>query len=90
MDRGRQEFEQHGLKFDSDSGEVAWSPPPGQESDRETERRRLLCALDLLMGPTEPITTEELAEAIARGQTFGEMLAELGVFDPNGGTEHEQ
>ena len=86
----RSQFEQHGLKFDSDSGEVIWSPPPGEESDRAAERRHLLCAIDLLVGPIEPITAEELAEALARGQTFGEMLAELGVFDPNGGKEHEQ
>ena len=83
-------FKQHGLNFDSDSNEVRWTPPPGVSGDLKTERGSLLNAYDLLTGPTQPITAEELAEAIARGDTFGDMLAELGVFEPNGGEGHKQ
>jgi hypothetical protein len=82
-------FDQHSLHFNSDSGDVSWTPSAGEASDVAAERRCLLCALDQLMGPTEPITEAELAEAIARGQTFGDMLAELGVFDQNGAERPE-
>src|SRR3954454_3655713 len=60
-------FAQHGLHFSSDSDEVGWKPSPGESGDLATERRHLLCAVHLLTGPIEPITAEELAEALASG-----------------------
>jgi hypothetical protein len=86
----RAQLDQHGLRFDGDCGAVTWYPPPGEESDYAVERRHLLCAFQVLLGPIEPITAEELAEAVARGDTFGDMLAELGVFDAEGAEVHKE
>jgi len=75
-------FDRHGLHFDAKTSLVTWSPPPGESSDLATERHYLLNALHLLIGPQEPITEGELAEALACGKTFGEQLADLGVPVP--------
>jgi hypothetical protein len=78
----RAELERRGLRFDPVTGAVTWSPPPGETDDLATEREHLLYAVFLLVGPPRPFIEEELAEAIARGKTFGDLLAELGVFNP--------
>jgi hypothetical protein len=72
-------FEQRGLQFEPDSSVVTWSPPAGAPNDLAAERAQLLCALHLLLGPSEPITEEEWREAWSSGRSFEEQLAELGV-----------
>jgi hypothetical protein len=84
----RAQLDQHGLRFDGNRGEVTWMPPQGEESDYDVERHHLLCAFQVLIGPIEPITREELDKALASGQTFGDLLTELGVLDPDASKGH--
>jgi hypothetical protein len=67
-------FDQHGMHVNSDTNAVTWTPPPGVSGDLKTERGYLLNAYDLLTGPTEPITKEELAEALASGETILDVI----------------
>jgi hypothetical protein len=83
-------FDQHGLHVNSDTNAVTWTPPPGVSGDLKTERGYLLNAYDLLTGPTEPITAEELAEALASGEALESLLAEFDRLHANSGGVHDK
>jgi len=80
----RVQLEQHGVRYDPATGLVSWSPLPGEPNDPVTERDHLLFGVFLLLGPPEPITEEELAEAMASGMTLEDLLAEFDATIPKG------
>jgi hypothetical protein len=71
-----------GVSYDPVSDTVEWTPVAGQASDLEAERNALVRAADIFLERGEPITEEQLADALTNGVTFEQMAAELGLSIP--------
>ena len=77
------QFEQHGLRFDG--GDVTWRHHQVKRVLTLSNGTICCCAFQVLTGSIEPITAEELAEAMASGETLESLLAEFDRLYPNVG-----
>jgi len=71
-----------GITYDPIAGVVDWTPRDGEARDLKAERDALVRAVDIFLESGEPITEEQLADALSHGMTFEQMAAELGLTIP--------